>query len=770
MFNNSNSSSSSTSNKKNRLGKANSVNSPLTNELYTNFSHKKQQQQQQQQFKTSTISKQLNSVTKSTNSSSSSSSNTAQITTTYIPAKSKRDQTCQTNLTIPFDFDLSKIPELNKFLLNDNQINELSPFKKEELNNSIRKKLFDHNSEDSASTVTTTNNKTPVQKSALLTKLKSSDLSHLKHSNELKHISQLPKPEIYSSKSNHLKKLQQPRTLAASSSSSNNTDDCWHDSFEFDDHQFASSPKNEKYSNILHDIGGGGGGCDDEELSDSVFHHRTPPDLSPLLDRSQTNHNHSNIIIINNNINSPKIDYQFEPIHSASKLLTNNKNEKCLNSPNLSPIRQQHESTNCTLKTSNNKLKNSQFNSSSSNSHAKSIIFMDIGGNNSSSNNNKSFSESITDNINSNETCRYSQESNENNNNNNNNRKSLNDTKLTTNNNNNNANHTSSTKRISINKTKKNNTAGSTSSSNGSCSSSSNKPAFLLLTSMMSETTTNTFNQDSQDTGYQTTSVVNGSNGSNTTTSNMNSNNTNNNVNNPSIITMDMTQNNNEFTNNCLFLSSTSTSLSTSNHKRLFNPSTSNSKLITNKLVTSSTPMNIEIEDEQLQNKENSIQTNKAIKRPSLDLNNKKENLNNNKTEKMKKNSVSLNSLENIKPIEASTPQMLKYSSFNYSNSKSSFKPVNKSTTTTATTTSLLDQKKKVNFYKSKTISFEPTSQQVLFNFYNNDVSMSSSTNTSNLMFSTDAVINDDLIIKKNEIDSIYVEQSILMNKISPSK
>ena len=48
---------------------------------------------------------------------------------------------------------------------------------------------------------------------------------------------------------------------------------------------------------------------------------------------------------------------------------------------------------------------------------------------------------------------------------------------------------------------------------------------------MMSETTTNTFNQDSQDTGYQTTSVVNGSNGSNTT-SNINSNNNNNNNNN----------------------------------------------------------------------------------------------------------------------------------------------------------------------------------------------------------------------------------------------
>ncbi len=56
------------------------------------------------------------------------------------------------------------------------------------------------------------------------------------------------------------------------------------------DHQFASSPKCEKFSNIIHDIGDFG---HDDELHDSVFEqqHRTPPDLSPLLSDDHDNNN-----------------------------------------------------------------------------------------------------------------------------------------------------------------------------------------------------------------------------------------------------------------------------------------------------------------------------------------------------------------------------------------------------------------------------------------------------------------------------------------------
>ena len=62
-------------------------------------------------------------------------------------------------------------------------------------------------------------------------------------------ISQLPKPEIYSSSDDNHK---QAGTLASYSSS--NTEDCWRDSFEFDDRQFASSPKCEKYSKPVQNV------------------------------------------------------------------------------------------------------------------------------------------------------------------------------------------------------------------------------------------------------------------------------------------------------------------------------------------------------------------------------------------------------------------------------------------------------------------------------------------------------------------------------------
>jgi hypothetical protein len=60
---------------------------------------------------------------------------------------------CQTLLTIPIDYDLSKILELKNFYITDEE-NLNSPRK--ELNNSIRKKLFDQNSEDLSSSTTTT--------------------------------------------------------------------------------------------------------------------------------------------------------------------------------------------------------------------------------------------------------------------------------------------------------------------------------------------------------------------------------------------------------------------------------------------------------------------------------------------------------------------------------------------------------------------------------------------------------------------------------------
>lgn len=506
-------------------------------------------------------------------------------------------------------------------------------------------------------------------------------------------ISQLPKPEIYSSSDDNHK---QAGTLASYSSS--NTEDCWRDSFEFDDRQFASSPKCEKYSNIIHDIGGDFG-CDDE-LSDSVFltqHHRTPPDLSPLLMRCEP------IVDLakqKNNINSPTDQIK---LNCNEQLVSSNKKvEHVLNSPNLSPIR--NESTNCTLKQSiiKSKIKNliesdDLLVNMSSSSGAKSIIFMDIGHNLDESKN-KSFSESLSEHHNHYKREEFYKQTSFNEENQNNNETYRNDeniSKQTTNN-------------ININKPIKNQiSSGSTSSSSGS------KP-FLLTTmnSMMSETTTNTFNQDSQDTGYQTNSVVNGSNSNTTTNTNIPIN--------PSMI-MDMT----------------------------------------NDISTYPTDYS---------NKEN---YNSNKKRPSLDM--KKSHSTNTKIIK-KKNSISLNSLENINPIESSTPEILKFSF----NSKSSFKPIVSSSTIWQQQSDLVNRKR-VNFAKSKTTSFNLMPRQIsvkkLVAFNNEDfgdVSMLSTTNNnSNLIFYSDSVNsnkNDELFSKtKDQFDSMFVEQSIQMNKISPS-
>lgn len=65
----------------------------------------------------------------------------------------KKDQSCQTIFSLPVNFDLNKIPELRQyFLINLDIDSEIDA----QLNNSIRKKLFDKDSDDLSSSTTTT--------------------------------------------------------------------------------------------------------------------------------------------------------------------------------------------------------------------------------------------------------------------------------------------------------------------------------------------------------------------------------------------------------------------------------------------------------------------------------------------------------------------------------------------------------------------------------------------------------------------------------------
>ena len=136
-------------------------------------------------------------------------------------------------LSIPLDFDISKVLEFKNFFISDERAE--SPEK--EINNSIRKKLFDH--EDLSSSTTTTTSNTPGQTSSrklsngesiLISKIKSSNLEE--KSTAQGKISQLPKPEVFVSKMDNVKKDAKLRTLASSSSSA--TTDDWQDSFEFE--------------------------------------------------------------------------------------------------------------------------------------------------------------------------------------------------------------------------------------------------------------------------------------------------------------------------------------------------------------------------------------------------------------------------------------------------------------------------------------------------------------------------------------------------------
>lgn len=72
--------------------------------------------------------------------------------------KGARDQMCQTALTFPSDLDMEKLPVFRQYLL---MHADYSP-SKETLNNSIRKKLFDHNSDDADSSPKKASSQSPV--------------------------------------------------------------------------------------------------------------------------------------------------------------------------------------------------------------------------------------------------------------------------------------------------------------------------------------------------------------------------------------------------------------------------------------------------------------------------------------------------------------------------------------------------------------------------------------------------------------------------------
>lgn len=148
----------------------------------------------------------------------------------------KRDQSSQTLLSLPISFDLSKISALKPYF-NENYCDEHendSPKKDTQLNNSIRKKLFDHNSDDLSSTTTTSAQYesvvSPKNKKSIDTQM---TLSNHKKQNITATPGKLPKPDIMSSASeaNDVNKLNKLKNLASTSSSN---DDVFRDSFDYD--------------------------------------------------------------------------------------------------------------------------------------------------------------------------------------------------------------------------------------------------------------------------------------------------------------------------------------------------------------------------------------------------------------------------------------------------------------------------------------------------------------------------------------------------------
>lgn len=152
------------------------------------------------------------------------------------------NKVCQTLLTIPMDFDFAKILELKNFYITE-ESEQTTNSPQKELNNSIRKKLFDQNSEDLSSSTATTTANTPSENkngrklsngaSILTSKIKSTNME-LSSGQKQNKISRLPKPELYvNTVMENVKKEGKLRTLASSSSSAT-TDDCWKDSVDFD--------------------------------------------------------------------------------------------------------------------------------------------------------------------------------------------------------------------------------------------------------------------------------------------------------------------------------------------------------------------------------------------------------------------------------------------------------------------------------------------------------------------------------------------------------
>jgi hypothetical protein len=204
-------------------GKANSVNSPLSNEMLDNFNAKK----------TTTASV-------SGGSTSNLAYNKGEVAKKHQQTKAScKDQVCQTILQIPTDFDLTKILELKNFFITDGaDATSSSPTK--ELNNSIRKKLFDQNSEDlsTSTTTTTTTGAADNQRNfttgaaILMSKIKSANLELTASTQKQQHISQLPKPEMYTDPNSLKKKDHLKLRTLASSSSSATCDDGWLNDFD----------------------------------------------------------------------------------------------------------------------------------------------------------------------------------------------------------------------------------------------------------------------------------------------------------------------------------------------------------------------------------------------------------------------------------------------------------------------------------------------------------------------------------------------------------
>lgn len=340
-----------------------------------------------------------------------------------------------------------------------------------------------------------------------------------------------------------------------------------------------------------------------------------------------------------------------------------------------------------------------------------------------------------------------------------------------------------------------------------------------FLTSMI-ETTTNTFNQDSQDTGYQTNSGICGSTNNNSAQSSSN----------PSMMIMDTTNNNNnhnnltnsDITSNCLFGSAVVGANNTNTNKK--------------KVVNNATPMNIEMHSEN--EKENDSRHYPSLDSSSLletlankqsDLNHLKNNLKSfianstkrpknldvksvycnkslysqpsTKSLKTKKNSISLNSLEKIiqvEPLNASETLKINFSANSHFKPIKSTKSLNDSTNSAHNNNNSNNRKQhnnqqlhRVNFIKHKSdgiiqkLNLESTSltngsgiHEPLVSSCDISMSTLNNSNSTNWRTGQSCLIESGLDLddtemltkKKHELDSLYMDQSLLLNNIAPSK